>query len=93
MDIHLISTFTRLQLFICQIHHLHAKWTFVISSGAHGDSTLKEARKKKKSYLTRIIRYKNVHFQNIINLNNGITAMLPNDVGHTQCINHFIVKA
>ena len=76
MDIHLISTFTWLQLFICQIHHLQAKWTSVISGGAHGDSTLKEARKLKKeeelSY-QKITQYQNVQFQNIINLNNGIT--------------------
>ena len=55
MDIHLISTFTRLQLFICQIHHLQAKRTSVVSGAAHGDSTLKKQEnwKGKKTYLSR----------------------------------------
>ena len=46
LDVHLISTFTWLQLFICQIHLVQAKWAFFISLVAHGDSALivEEAR-------------------------------------------------
>ena len=40
------DTFTWLQLFICQIHLVQAKWTFFISLVAHCDSALivEEAR-------------------------------------------------
>lgn len=69
MNIHLISTFTGLQLFICQIHLLQAKWTFIITLGSHGDSTLKEARNLKNRISVTLLEnntiYKNVQFWNI----------------------------
>lgn len=85
IEFHLISTFTRLQLFICQIHLLCAKWAFFFSLGRHGSSNwyLESREAEKGENIITNYQVKNV-ITKIRLRPPGYTCTLMQDIHHRK---------